>query len=165
MKKIALLADGWKRLITYAWISGINNYIEKSSEQIELYHYNCMGNWSDDPVFNQGEYNVFNLPNLENYDGIIIDVNNVNDTVQLHRLIELVKRSGVPTISLGHYIEEFYYVGVDNRRAIQQMMIHLKTVHNCDSFCFVGGLRIVVKIRKELKHSVFSYGNGSWMKI
>ena len=96
MKKIALLADGWKRLITYAWVQGINIFNEKHSEPIEICHYNCMGNWSDDLVFNQGEYNIFDLPELNRYDGIIIDINNMKDTVQRHHLIELVKKSGVP---------------------------------------------------------------------
>ncbi len=36
MKKIALLADGWKRLITYAWVKGINTFNEKQSEPIEM---------------------------------------------------------------------------------------------------------------------------------
>ena len=48
MKKIALLADGWKRLITYAWVKGIITFNEKQTEPIEICHYNCMGNWSDD---------------------------------------------------------------------------------------------------------------------
>lgn len=82
MKKIALLADGWKRLITYAWVRGINQFIEAYPEQIEVCHYNCMGNWSDDRVFNQGEYNIFHLPDLTMFDGIILDLNNVCDEVQ-----------------------------------------------------------------------------------
>lgn len=139
MKKIALLADGWKRLITYAWIRGINAFNENHSEPIEICHYNCMGNWSNDPVFNQGEYNIFNLPELNRYDGIIIDINTMKDTAQRHHLIEIVKKSGVPAISLGNFVEDLYYVGIDNRRAIRQMMIHLKNEHNCRSFCFVGG--------------------------
>lgn len=139
MKKIALLADGWKRLITYAWVQGINTFNEKHSEPIEICHYNCMGNWSDDLVFNQGEYNIFDLPELSRYDGIIIDINNMKDTVQRHHLIELVKKSGVPAISLGSSVEELYYVGIDNKRAIRQMMEHLKNEHACQSFCFAGG--------------------------
>lgn len=139
MKKIALLADGWKRLITYAWIRGINAFNENHSEPIEICHYNCMGNWSNDPVFNQGEYNIFTLPELDRYDGIIIDINTMKDTAQRRHLIEIVKKSGVPAISLGNFVEDLYYVGIDNRRAIRQMMIHLKNEHNCQSFCFVGG--------------------------
>ena len=139
MKKIALLADGWKRLITYAWIRGINAFNGNHSEPIEICHYNCMGNWSNDPVFNQGEYNIFTLPELDRYDGIIIDINTMKDTAQRRHLIEIVKKSGVPAISLGNFVEDLYYVGIDNRRAIRQMMIHLKNEHNCQSFCFVGG--------------------------
>ena len=139
MKKIALLADGWKRLITYAWIRGINAFNENHSEPIEICHYNCMGNWSNDPIFNQGEYNIFNPPELDRYDGIIIDINTMKDTAQRRLLIEIVKKSGVPAISLGNFVEDLYYVGIDNRRAIRQMMIHLRNEHNCQSFCFVGG--------------------------
>ena len=139
MKKIALLADGWKRLITYAWVRGINQFIDKYPERIEVCHYNCMGNWSDDRVFNQGEYNIFHLPDLTMFDGIILDLNNVCDEVQKQHLVDLVKESGVPAISLGCYVPEFYYVGVDNAGAIRQLMEHLRKVHDCQSFCFVGG--------------------------
>ena len=139
MKRIALLADGWERLITYDWIKGINNYINNCSEKIELDHYNCMGNWNDDAVFNQGEYNIFNLPKLEDYDGIILDVNTMKDKRQRDHLMEIVRQSGVPTVNLGYYIEGFYYVGVDNKKAIRLIMHHLKEKHNCNSFRFVGG--------------------------
>ena len=32
MKKVALISDGWKRLIVYAWVAGIRSYIEESQE-------------------------------------------------------------------------------------------------------------------------------------
>lgn len=139
MKRVALLADGWERLITYDWIKGIKNYINNCSERIELDHYNCMGNWNDDAVFNQGEYNIFNLPQLEKYDGIILDVNTMKDKRQWNHLMDIVKQSGVPAVNLGHYIDGFYYVGVDNKKAIRLMMQHLREEHDCNSFRFVGG--------------------------
>ena len=29
MKKVALFSDGWKRLITYAWVDGMMKFISK----------------------------------------------------------------------------------------------------------------------------------------
>ena len=46
MKKIALISDGWRRMITYAWVDGIIRRIRELDEDIALYQYNCYGNWS-----------------------------------------------------------------------------------------------------------------------
>ena len=48
MKRVAIFSDGWKRLITYAWIDGMLTYISDSGEDICLYQYNSQGNWSLD---------------------------------------------------------------------------------------------------------------------
>ena len=48
MKKIALISDGWRRMITYAWVDGIIRRIRELDEDIALYQYNCYGNWSKD---------------------------------------------------------------------------------------------------------------------
>ncbi len=62
MKRVALFSDGWKRLITYAWVDGMMKFISKCSEEICLYQYNCHGNWSRDGKHNHGEYNIYLLP-------------------------------------------------------------------------------------------------------
>ena len=69
MRKIALISDGWKRLVTYSWVDGIMSYAKESGEEICLYHFNTNGNWSRDRKYNNGEYNLYTLPNYEEYDG------------------------------------------------------------------------------------------------
>ena len=54
MKKVVLISDGWKRLITYAWVVGIMEAINESDEEIGLFQCNCFGNWSFDEKHNQG---------------------------------------------------------------------------------------------------------------
>lgn len=139
MKKVALIADGWKRLITYAWIAGMKQYIETCDEQIEIYHYNCFGNWNDNKTFNQGEYNIYSLPDLKCFDGIVLDLTNVKDGEVLKETVSRVIESKVPAISLGHFEEQLYYVGMDNTLAIKELMNHLHFEHGCQTFHFVGG--------------------------
>lgn len=139
MKKVALISDGWKRIITYAWADGIMKFIHESGEEISLYHYNCHGNYSKDELHNQGEYNIFTLSEMEEFDGVILDCINTTDKQQLEKLIQQLKRSKVPVISIGNDIEGFYYAGVDNRKAISEIMHHLYEVHGCRSFVFAGG--------------------------
>lgn len=139
MKKVALISDGWKRMFMYAWVDGIMNKINEYSEDVCLYQYNCHGNWSKDDFHNQGEYNIFNLPDLKEFDGIILDCNNIVDKSVLEYVIELIRKSGVPAVSIARDIDGFYYAGIDNVKTINEMMEHMYNVHNCRSFVFAGG--------------------------
>ena len=139
MKKIAMLTDGWKRLLVYAWVDGLMRRAKEVREEICLYHYNCFGNWSTDERNNQGEYNIFNLPDLTQFDGIIMDCNNIRDKGQLQHLFKLLRASGVPVLSINYDAPGFHYVGIDNREPIRRMMDHLYEVHGCRSFLFAGG--------------------------
>ena len=70
MKKIALISDGWKRLVTYSWVDGIMQGAGEIGEDICLYHFNTNGNWSHDKKYNEGEYSLYTLPNYDEYDGM-----------------------------------------------------------------------------------------------
>ena len=100
MKKVVLISDGWKRLITYAWVVGIMEAINESDEEIGLFQYNCYGNWSYDEKHNQGEYNIYSLPDLTEYDGIILDCNNIVDEIQKEKLIERIRTANVPVVTM-----------------------------------------------------------------
>lgn len=139
MKKVALLSDGWKRLITYAWVDGMMKFIAESDEEICLYQYNCHGNWSHDEMHNHGEYNIYTLPDLSSFDGIIMDCTNISDKTVFDKLVDMIRKSGKPVVSIGNHIEGFYYAGIDNKKPIADMMDHLYHQHNCRRFIFAGG--------------------------
>lgn len=139
MKKVALFTDGWKRLITYAWVDGMMKFITESKEEICLYQYNCHGNWSLDEKHNYGEYNIYTLPDLTEFDGIVVDVTNICDKDSFDKLTEIVRSAGKPTISISNYIEGFYYTGIDNKKPIADMVEHLYHVHKCRRYVFAGG--------------------------
>ena len=46
MKKVALLADGWRRLVTYSWVDGIMKGAREAGEEICLDYYSTNGTWS-----------------------------------------------------------------------------------------------------------------------
>ena len=43
MKKIALLADGWRRYVTYSWVEGIMEGSKELGLDVCLYFYNTNG--------------------------------------------------------------------------------------------------------------------------
>lgn len=139
MKKIALLMDSWKRSFTYAWPAGILRRIKEKDEDINLYIFNSSGNWSYDEAYNIGEYNIFHLPDLKEFDGIILDLNNIRLNNVLEYIINAAKETGKPVISIANEIDDFYYVGIDNYSAIRDIIEHLYKVHKAKTFWFVMG--------------------------
>lgn len=139
MKKIALVMDGWKHYFTYAWPSGILDRIKETDEDVNLYIFNSSGDWSRDEDYNIGEYNIYSLPDFNDFDGVIVDLNNISHDVVAHKVISAVKAAGKPAISIANEIEDFYYVGIDNYAAITQIIEHLYEKHDCRSFWFVMG--------------------------
>lgn len=141
MKRIALIMEGWKRFFTYAWAAGILQRIKETGEEVNLYIFNSSGNWSRDEAFNTGEYNIYHLPDLAEFDGIILDLNNIRDQRVREYVIQTAEKTGRPVISVANDIEGFYYVGIDNYAAIREVADHLYEEHHCRAFWFVMGER------------------------
>ncbi|MCM1106902.1 MAG: GGDEF domain-containing protein [Blautia sp.] len=139
MKKIALISDGWKRLITYAWVDGIMSRIHERKVDIALYQYNCYGNWSKDKLYNTGEYNIYNLPKLTEFDGIVLDCSNIIDDEQREKTIQKLRDSGVPVVTIDYEVDGFYYVGANNGVPITELIHHLYEEHGCRRFAYAGG--------------------------
>ena len=151
MRKIALLMDEWKRCFTFAWPSGILQRIREVEEDINLYIFSSSGNWSWDKGYNIGEYNIYQLPDLQEFDGIILDLNNVVMENVRRETVDRAKASGVPVISLGCEIDDCYYVGIDNYHAMYEMIEHMHEKHGCQSFWFVMGPRKNYENAKRLE--------------
>ena len=141
MKKIAILAEGWNKYINYAWVSGCKRYILEHHCDIAIDVFNSFGSYSLDEKYNQGENNIFNLPNLKEYDGIIVELTNLLDAEVKRYLVDLVLASEKPAISLLEDIPELYFCGTNNYMAVKEMVNHLIEVHGCRQINFIGGTR------------------------
>lgn len=139
MKRVALLSDGWKRLVTYAWANGIIEGAHELGIDVSLFFFSTNGTWSRDAKFNNGEYNLYELPVLEEFDGIVFDCTNTIDKHQINRMVEKLDNVKVPVVSIGYDVDGFYYVGNDNKKLFRSVLDHLHDVHGCKSYAFAGG--------------------------
>jgi diguanylate cyclase (GGDEF)-like protein len=139
MKKIAIIENGWGKFINYAWTLGLKQYMEEYDIDANIYIFNSFGNVSLDEKFNTGEYNITKLPNLRLFDGIFLELTNFGDADVKRDIIEQVKESGVPAVSIVEEIPGLYYAGIDNYAAMRQMVEHLVLHHHCRQINYVGG--------------------------
>lgn len=139
MKKIALITDGWKRYVTYAWVQGYRRYASQYHLDTDLYVFQSFGNFNTDEGYNSGEYNITRLPALRTFDGIILDLSNVSDASLKESFLARVRESGVPAISLLEDLPGLYYSGLDNLTDFSILVEHLITEHGCRKLNYVGG--------------------------
>lgn len=166
MKKLAMIMDANNRAFACTRVACFLKKIREMEEEIKFYIFRSAGAWTLDRNYNMGEYNIYQLPDLSEFDGIILDINSIHHREQYgcgvatwEYLINAARQSGKPVLSLANRIEGFYYVGIDNYAAMLSMMEHVLHVHGCRDFWFVMGpmdnyeneqrLRAVVDYMKE----------------
>lgn len=139
MKKLAIFSDGWRNFFNFSWVDGCHQYIADHQLDAQVYVFNSFGDFSVDEKFNAGEYNIFNLPDLKAFDGIIVDLNNIQQDAVRENFLWKLRNSGVPTISLLDEIPGLYYAGIDNYAAMYTIVEHVIKEHGCKEINFVGG--------------------------
>ncbi len=139
MKKVAVVMESWMRYFTYAWPSGMLQRIKETDEDISLYIFNSSANWSSDRKYNKGEYNIFNLPDYKDFDGVVIDLNNTIDDDVRQEVLQKIRESGVPGIVINNRYDGFYSVGIDNYAAMRSIVEHLYEHHGSRTFWFILG--------------------------
>ena len=136
-KKIALLTTGWSYEYIFAVMDGIKKAIQ--GEEIDLYLFLCYGYYDETPAFNQGEYNIFNLIDYKDFDGVILFSNIFNSLEVLEREKAKIEACHVPAVSLEYEVDGIDYVGTDNYSGMHEMVEHLIVDHGVKDFAYIGG--------------------------
>lgn len=136
-KKIAVFTTGWCGEILAQFLTGLRNALK--FEQIDLFLFLCYPTYIDTPAVKRGELNIFSLPDLNDFDGVVIfasglDFNNIVDNI-----IERSKQAGIPVIMQGAQNEAAYYVASDNYVATRFMCEHLSKKHDVKKIIFFAG--------------------------
>lgn len=143
--------DGWKRYFTYAWPLGFMQKINDAGADVNLYIFNSNGNWNKDDGYSYGEYNIYNLPNLKDFDAILISVNNIKYPEVKDALVRKIRESGVPAISLETEFEGLHFLGIDNYDAMYDMTRHVLSKHGAKNVWYIAGPRENYEARERLR--------------
>lgn len=139
MRKLAIFSDGWRKFFNFSWVDGCHQYVADHNLDVQIYVFNSFGDFSVDEKFNIGEFNIFNLPDLKEFDGAIVDLNNIRDDEIREGILFKIRNAGIPTISLVNEIPGLYYAGIDDYVAMYTIVDHVIKEHGCKKLNFVGG--------------------------
>ena len=138
-KKIALFTTGWGSEILISFLSGMMKELEDGEADIFLFL--CFAAYSDTPGRGIGEMNIFNLPDLHDFDGAVVFASGLDYKDRVENIIERSREAGIPVILQGSRVDGVSFVGSDNRQAVMDLCEHVRTKHGARKFTFFAGTR------------------------
>ena len=136
-KKIAIFSTAWSGEIFYQYLNGIKEGFQE--ESVDLYIFLSHAVFGPDENYIKGELNIYNLPNMADFDVAMIFANSLDFPDLLQKLNKKCIDAGIPVVYTGKDDERFYYVGSDNYIGTQAMMEHMITAHNVKNVWFIAG--------------------------
>ena len=137
--RIAVYSNGFNGSITLKAIEGIKKYAELKDIDAHFYIGFASGNRKD--TINIGQFNIYKLAKLEEYDGLIVFSGLLNDDSFAKEIIKNAKKTGIPIVSVGTDIDGATYVGINNADGMRELVEHLITVHKVKKVVYIGGTK------------------------
>lgn len=137
-KKIAVFTAVWNADYLYPFMQGMKQgALERNAD---LYIFNSYGDSDREyESFTSGEYNVFYLPDLKTFDGVLIAANTVGVEPWVEQLERRTRELAIPCVGVEQGDGVAHSIGVDNYRAMYAMVEYLVWSKKCRVLNYVGG--------------------------
>lgn len=127
-----LLYDSQKSLL-----EGITDYTKEKG--INIFVFTCGGDIYTVNDHNKGEFQIYSLPKLDSYDGIIIAPHTIQNARVVNELTKKMERISVPVIAIDAEMGDFTSFRVDNSEAMFEMTEHVISVHGKTKILYISG--------------------------
>ncbi len=138
-KKIAVFTTGWCAEILSQFLTGVTKSL--IDENADVFVFLCYPTFVDTDAIKTGEMNIYNLPDLHDFDGAVIFASGLDFKDRVDSIIERCKEADIPIIMQGARSEGVSFVGSDNTKATKDLIDHLRKVHGISSFSFFAGTK------------------------
>ena len=119
-------------------MDGIIDAAKKDGANVILF--TCEGFiFHDLKEFSAGEYNIFNLPTLENFDGVIIDPDSIENKEMQEYLCNYIRTADVPCVSFNREISNANEIYFDNEKGFKKLLEHLIGEHRLSDIHYISG--------------------------
>ena len=136
-KRIAILATGWCCEILGQFLRGMT--AELADKEADLFLFLCYPLPVDTEAARQGHLNIFRLPDLHAFDGVVVFTSSISYPDTLDEIFARCADLRVPIIVQGMRHEKFYTLTSDNYHAARSMCEHLLDRHDVNDMIFFAG--------------------------
>lgn len=137
MKKIAVVLCGMEYSNQQELVQGMIQYQSEHGGSIHVFQ--CSGDHLQTGGHKRGAFQIFDLLNPQNYDGIILARETLHEKNMQRRVVERLRESGVPVISVGAKTEGMGCIEFDDYHAMSQMVRHVICEHGARKLAYIDG--------------------------
>lgn len=136
-KRIAVFSSGWGDEYFREVVYGISEAAKK--ENIDTFAFVNFSIRGLENLLNECEYNLFTLPDLKDFDGVILMANSFNLEKEVVYLEGKIKELGIPAISLEYEMEGLPTLVSDNYAGMYDLVEHVVGHHGARNIVYIGG--------------------------
>ncbi|MCR5720789.1 MAG: GGDEF domain-containing protein [Lachnospiraceae bacterium] len=136
-KKIAVYANGWGADNLSLFLRGIENYL--SDKNVDLFTFLSYGSYSMSVGDEHAENQVFEIVDIDRFDGAIVFSNGLNNTECAEKLVRSALDANVPVVSLGLRFHGANFVNVNSYIGMRELSRHLVHDHHVRNVVFMAG--------------------------
>ena len=136
-KKIAIYANGWGADNLSLFLRGIEHYL--SDKDVDLFTFLSYGSYSMSAGDEHAENQVFEIVDIDRFDGAIVFSNGLNNTECAEKIVRSALDANVPVVSLGLRFHGANFVNVNSYIGMRELSRHLVHDHHVRNVVFIAG--------------------------
>ena len=148
-RRIAVLSCGWSSHFLTDFIHGMMRAVEDKNIDIYLFNTYDYVEYSGFP--NRTGFSIFNLINYEDFDGIVM----LSDLIDNARVLEherlRILKSKKPALTINKKLQGICCLRIDNYSGFYEAIAHLIRMHNVTDLAYISGKENAVDIAERYK--------------
>ena len=136
--KIAFLTVDWNYELVENTLHGLKQYTEDHPD-VQVCVFDCfgkdLGNDKD-----RSEYAIFRLPDLTQFDGLMVQGNQIVLREAREAVEEIIRKTRIPAVTIGCEVDGCALVSFDNRQAEYEMTEHMIREHGARRLVYLTGI-------------------------
>lgn len=134
---IGVIVEGIDEEYQNEILTGIQDY--SAGHDVNFSYFIAFGGVMKNMSHDIGEFNIYNLVNFEKLDGVILLTNTISSPKITDELTERVNKAGIPAACIDNDLSDFYCTGIDNFKAMEEMVEHIVDIHGIRSINYISG--------------------------
>ncbi|MDD5936212.1 MAG: GGDEF domain-containing protein [Clostridiales bacterium] len=135
--KIAVFGNGWSDEYVITVLNGIMKGAKEYNVDLFVFLDYVSNEQTEEMV--KVETKIFTLPNLEDFEGVILLGNTFNKSSEIEQICKEIREKKIPSLSLEYCFDGIDYMGTDNYSGMAKLTEHLIQVHNVKNLIWIGG--------------------------
>ena len=136
--RIAFFTADWNYELVERTLHGLKRYVEEH-ENVTLHVFDCFGKDQGNAT-DASEYAIYDLADLSQFDGLLIQANQLVLRSVREALEKRIAAAGIPAVSIDCPMEGCALICVDNRQALRDITVHVIREHGARRLVHLTGI-------------------------